>query len=246
MNYDSTLKIYFDTEFTGLHKNTTLVSIGCVAATGEVFYAEATDYDQNQVTDWLTENVLKKLLLHRHIVNHGCKIYHSSIVYDTPVVPDADDAEKITLVRSNALTIGIYLNGWLKRLINKYPEYRVIQFVSDVCHYDFVLLIDLLSGNAMDLPDYISPVCRDINQDIVSYCGENSDASAFDRNREEIITDKDIGCPTSNFANNENVLKHNALYDAYAIRAIDVLCCIGNKKHKVDFDMDVMKLLCLP
>ena len=33
-------KIFFDTEFTGLHQKTTLISIGLIAETGETFYAE--------------------------------------------------------------------------------------------------------------------------------------------------------------------------------------------------------------
>ena len=32
------MKIFFDTEFTGLHKNTTLISIGLVSETGDEFY----------------------------------------------------------------------------------------------------------------------------------------------------------------------------------------------------------------
>lgn len=35
--------IFFDTEFTGLHKDTTLISIGLVSETGEKFYAEFDD-----------------------------------------------------------------------------------------------------------------------------------------------------------------------------------------------------------
>lgn len=35
-------KIFFDTEFTGLHQNTTLISIGLVSDEGERFYAELT------------------------------------------------------------------------------------------------------------------------------------------------------------------------------------------------------------
>ena len=53
--------IYFDTEFTGLHKNTTLISIGLVSHDGREFYAELTDYDQSQVDDWLRENVISNL-----------------------------------------------------------------------------------------------------------------------------------------------------------------------------------------
>lgn len=54
-------KIFFDTEFTGLHQNTTLISIGLVAETGQELYAEFTDYDKNQIDDWLTDNVISKL-----------------------------------------------------------------------------------------------------------------------------------------------------------------------------------------
>jgi hypothetical protein len=56
-------KIFFDTEFTGLHQNTTLISIGLVAESGETFYAEFADYDQSQVDEWIDENVISKLHL---------------------------------------------------------------------------------------------------------------------------------------------------------------------------------------
>ena len=49
-------KIFFDTEFTGLHQNTTLISIGLVSECGKTFYAEFNDYDFNQVDDWLKED----------------------------------------------------------------------------------------------------------------------------------------------------------------------------------------------
>jgi hypothetical protein len=37
------MKIFFDTEFSGLHKNTTLISIGCISEDGKTFYAELED-----------------------------------------------------------------------------------------------------------------------------------------------------------------------------------------------------------
>ncbi len=55
------MKIFFDTEFTGLHQNTTLISIGCVAEDDRQFYAEFTDYDRSQVDDWIKLNVIDKL-----------------------------------------------------------------------------------------------------------------------------------------------------------------------------------------
>lgn len=54
------MRVFFDTEFTGLHKNTTLMSIGMVANDGREFYAELHDYDKTQVDDWLKQNVLSK------------------------------------------------------------------------------------------------------------------------------------------------------------------------------------------
>ncbi|SDX05275.1 3'-5' exoribonuclease domain-containing protein [Paenibacillus sp. PDC88] len=57
------MKVFFDTEFTGLHQNTTLISIGLVAENGSEFYAELTDYDRDQVDDWLQANVIDKLYI---------------------------------------------------------------------------------------------------------------------------------------------------------------------------------------
>lgn len=54
-------KVFFDTEFTGLRKDTTLISIGCVTEYGREFYAELTDYDRSQVNSWINENVISKL-----------------------------------------------------------------------------------------------------------------------------------------------------------------------------------------
>jgi hypothetical protein len=56
-------KVFFDTEFTGLHQGTTLISIGLISECGKSFYAELTDYDKSQIDDWLKENVISKLIL---------------------------------------------------------------------------------------------------------------------------------------------------------------------------------------
>lgn len=55
------MKIFFDTEFTGLTKQSTLISIGFIAENGQTFYAEITDYDENLVDNWLRENVIANL-----------------------------------------------------------------------------------------------------------------------------------------------------------------------------------------
>lgn len=43
------VKIFLDTEFTGLHQNAALISLAMVAETGEEFYAEFNDYDESQI-----------------------------------------------------------------------------------------------------------------------------------------------------------------------------------------------------
>ena len=57
------MNLYFDTEFTGLHKNTTLISIGIISEDGKTFYAELNDYDKSQVDEWIQSNVIDNLYL---------------------------------------------------------------------------------------------------------------------------------------------------------------------------------------
>lgn len=55
------MKIFFDTEFTGLHQGTTLISIGMIAEDGRELYCELNDYDKSQIDDWLKDNVIANL-----------------------------------------------------------------------------------------------------------------------------------------------------------------------------------------
>mgnify|MGYP001598912101 FL=1 len=100
------------------------------------------------------------------------------------------------------------MNQWLS-------QFDIIQFISDVCHYDFVLLIDLLTngGTAIDLPETISAVCHDINQDIANHFNV-PERIAFDMSREEVMR---IVCPLNKIVTGD---KHNSLYDAEVIKAI--------------------------
>lgn len=178
------MKIFFDTEFTGLHKDTTLISIGLVSEDGRTFYAELTDYNDKQCDDWIKENVLKHLYT-RYPRN----------VEDAPYIPNLHVGSKWEVARA--------LHIWFK-------QFDEVELVSDVCHYDMVLLIDLF-GNAFSLPKNVCASCHDINQDIARHYGV-SEREAFDKSREEIVSDL---CRES--VKGE---KHNALYDAEVIRAI--------------------------
>ena len=50
--------LFLDTEFTGLHKDTTLISLALVDKQNRYFYAEFTDYDKYQVDKRLLHSVL--------------------------------------------------------------------------------------------------------------------------------------------------------------------------------------------
>ena len=181
------MKIFFDTEFTGLHKNTSLISIGLIDENGRNFYAEFTDYDKSQCNEWIKKNVINNLFW-----NQTNKFWEGGLTKEC----------KWFRVKSNKNVIGTALKEWLS-------VYDNVEFVSDVCHYDMVLLIDLF-GTAFDLPQNVNPACHDINQDIGRYY-EISEKEAFDFSREEILQ------------NNAIVIdgyKHNSLYDAKVIKTI--------------------------
>ena len=55
--------LFWDLEFTGLHQNTTLISIGIVSDCGKTFYAESTSYDKSQCDEWINKNVIANLFL---------------------------------------------------------------------------------------------------------------------------------------------------------------------------------------
>lgn len=192
------MNIYFDCEFTGLHQDTTLISIGLISESGQEFYAEFTDYDKEQVDEWIQKNVIEKLLFNDTFSNWQDK-----------------DSTKLVM-RSDKETIRWCLTEWL-------AKFETVQFISDVCHYDFVLLIDLLSGNALALPDSISSACHDINQDIADYL-RITDRAAFGINRER-------------FANYKgDVQKHNALYDARIIACCYAKICACNNAVYTSFE----------
>ena len=178
------MKIFFDTEFTGLHKNTTLISLGMIDENGRSFYAEFLGYNSRFVDEWIKENVINHLKFSTCISN-WC---------------NCSDTE--TVVVGYTYFIRQKLNEWLS-------IYDSVELVSDCCHYDMVLFIDIFGG-AFDLPKNICPACHDINQDIARRY-DLSDTWAFDKSREEILKEHGLVVEGD---------KHNALYDAEVIKAI--------------------------
>ena len=206
------MKLFFYTEFTGLQKDTTLISLGIVAENGACFYAKFTDYDKEQINDWIEENVIQNLNLTDELL---ANFY-------------------VTEVQGTKEEIKSYLIKWLKDLGADYYE-----LVSDVCHFDMVLFVDIF-GTAFDLPEYISPCCYDINQDIFYGLENQTMKNAFDTNRENLLKEFTKDAYDDLYEMGKEVLdlreecKHNSLYDALVIRAL-YNCFYNNYQDEWNF-----------
>lgn len=130
-------KVYFDTEFTGLHKNTTLISIGLITENGKTFYAELTDYDSTQIDKWLEENVLSNLTLTR-MKKNTMKM----------------DILGNTFFRGDKKGLKHFLGEWLKL---RGP----IEMWSDCLAYDWVLFNNIFD-HAFNIPENVYYIPMDI------------------------------------------------------------------------------------
>lgn len=130
------MKVFFDTEFTGLHQNTSLISIGLIAEDGRTFYAELIDYDQHQVDEWLQKNVINNLIVHP-----DRKHYY--------LVTDND-----AIYKDNSATIKDRLEDWLS-------QFEEVEMWSDCLSYDWVLFNQLF-GHAFNIPKNVYYIPFDI------------------------------------------------------------------------------------
>ena len=137
----NTTKIFFDTEFTGLHQYTTLISIGLISECGKTFYAEFTDYDKTFIGQWLQENVINNLTLKDNIeLNpYGFGLYKN---------------KNYTLILDTSRVIAKELTEWLS-------QFEHIEIWSDCLSYDWVLFNQLFGG-AFKIPKNIYYIPFDI------------------------------------------------------------------------------------
>lgn len=128
--------MYFDTEFTGLHQNTTLISLGMVTENKETFYAEFIDYDKNQIDEWIETNVMANLTLKEQKNEY------------------ADTTTKNWKIKGDKNFVVKYLSLWLSKFDH-------IEMWSDCLSYDWVLFNELF-GHAFNLPKNIYYIPFDI------------------------------------------------------------------------------------
>ncbi|NLV16263.1 MAG: 3'-5' exoribonuclease [Syntrophomonadaceae bacterium] len=132
------MRIFFDSEFTGIRQDTTLISIGLVTEDDHMFYAEFTDYDRNQVFPWLEENVLKYLWLSDPNKN----------------VPEFTRNMNLETCLGDKETVGKALRNWIS-------QWDKAELWADIIPFDWVLLCGLLGG-VFNLPKNMEFICYDI------------------------------------------------------------------------------------
>lgn len=130
-----TTKVFFDTEFTGLHQNTTLISIGLVSDCGKTFYAELTDYDKSQIDSWLQENVIDKLSINKDSIGKFGDVQN-------------------WIVRGDSEALKYYLSDWIK-------QFEKVEMWSDCLSYDWVLFNQIF-GHAFNIPKNVYYIPFDI------------------------------------------------------------------------------------
>jgi len=133
---EHSMKIFFDCEFTGLRKATTLISIGLVSDDNRAFYGVFNDFDKSQVDDWIEEHVLKNLNKPFNI--SGLDLYQ---------------------MEGNKSDIRLSLRFWFK-------QFDRVEIWSDCLAYDWVLFNDIfghafkIPENVFYIPFDISTVFR--------------------------------------------------------------------------------------
>ena len=135
MDEQQRTKVFFDTEFTGLHKATSLISIGLVTDRNKVFYGEFTDYNRGQVGQWLQENVINNL-------------------YEPPGRPYHPTTRPAYYHKGDKVDISNALAEWLESL-------GPVEIWSDCLAYDWVLFCDLF-GSAINIPANVYYIPFDI------------------------------------------------------------------------------------
>lgn len=205
---NKTTKVFFDTEFTGLHKDTSLLSIGLVDELNNKFYAESSidtretflNYADLATAQWVQEHVIPNFILKDMEPNtvKFDELDHTKYVYGAPNY------------------IANELRLWFSRQFDV-PGKTTFEMWSDCLAYDWVLFCDLFGG-AMKVPSNIYYIPFDICT-LFKTRGVDPDI-----NREEFAG---ITGP-----------KHNALHDAKVIKACYEKLTAFNRVYPATPDTD--------
>ncbi len=125
------MNLYFDSEFTGLHQSSTLISLAFTADDYREFYAEFNDFNLEQCNAWISENVLK----------------HTRWINDREANTGSWQQDFQTFCYGDSALVRASLRQWL-------DPYDTIEIWADCLAYDWVLFCELFGG-ALQIPRQI-------------------------------------------------------------------------------------------
>ncbi len=125
-------KIFLDTEFTGLHQSTTLISLALYLSEDNYFYAEFNDHAKPDNEEFFNTYVFPNLEF-REVSSTNIK------------------NGNLIKIKGDSATILLALKSWLQ-------QFDIVEIWSDVLAYDWVLICELFGG-ALLMPSnvYYSP-----------------------------------------------------------------------------------------
>ena len=129
------MNLFLNTKLTGLHQNTTLISIALIAENGRSFYAELSDYTKRQITPWITDNIIPALLLQHPKAQNLEVVAVPELAHPIEGIHPYD-----VKCKGPSAAIKKQLLLWLKQF-SKEP----ITIWGDVVAYNWVLFVKLLA-----------------------------------------------------------------------------------------------------
>ncbi len=190
-------RIFLDFEFTGLHQETTPISLGIISDCEKTFYAEFSDYKRRQVDHWIEENVIKKLRFPQPF-GEKAEHYIASRAKNNPVGNDIYAGYSVELY-GNKSDIRKELERWLK-------QFDRVEVWGDCLAYDWMLFCQIF-GHAFNIPKNVYYIPFDLCT-LLKSRGVDPDI-----NREDFARGGEY------WYTEDQIQKHNALWDAKVIKA---------------------------
>lgn len=145
-----TVKLFLDTEFTHLGPDAELISIALVDEDYSTFYAEFTDYNDENISDFCNDNVLP------YLVYQDKEVYFDRYVRTKYNSLDPSKVNVDFRVKDNKEVIRQKLQEWLS-------FYHQIELWGDYPMYDWVLLCDLMDKDIFKALPNLSNIIYDLN-----------------------------------------------------------------------------------
>ena len=153
------MRIFLDTEYTGLHQQSTLISLALYFDEQNYLYAEFNDFEISQINSWLKDNVMDQL-------------EHSGV---NEALHVAGNTWKLKGSR-------VFVKEKIEQWIAQYPQ---IEIWADCYAWDWVLFCELWGGS-LNLPKNIFFMPMDLAT-LFKLKGLNPDTSRFQFVKEKLL-----------------------------------------------------------